>query len=66
MFTIMAMTFPLSQKQKPRFYRGFGGIFELSLFSWGLAPILHLRRKWKPIAAKQAERAKSWHRDLEP
>jgi hypothetical protein len=22
------------QKQKPRFYRGFGGIFELSLFSW--------------------------------
>jgi len=32
MFTIMAMTFPFAaKKQKPRFYRGFGGILELSL-----------------------------------
>jgi hypothetical protein len=31
MFTIMAMTLPFlcRQKQKPRFDRGFGGIFEL-------------------------------------
>jgi hypothetical protein len=45
------------------FYRGFGGIFELSLFLCRLAPILHLRREWKPIAAKKAEVAKSCHRD---
>jgi hypothetical protein len=31
----MAMTFPFGrQKQKPRGYRGFGGILELSLFLW--------------------------------
>jgi len=30
----MAMTFPFAaKKQKPRFYRGFGGILELSLFT---------------------------------
>src|SRR5208337_1647682 len=45
------------------FYRGFGGIFELSLLLCGLAPILHLRREWKPIAAKKTEVAKSCHRD---
>src|ERR1019366_4725569 len=28
-----------------------------------MAPILHLRREWKPKAAKRAEVAKSCHRD---
>jgi hypothetical protein len=48
--------------------RGFGGIFELSLLPLWLAPIQHLRRNGKPTAAKQAERAKSWHKkiDVEP
>jgi hypothetical protein len=60
MFTIMAMTLPFlcRQKQKPRFIAALAESLSCSLFSWRLAPILHLRRKWKPIAAKQAERAK--------
>jgi hypothetical protein len=64
MFTIMAMTFlrfVLPPKKMPRFYRGFGGIFELSFLPWRLAPILHLRRECKPIAAKVAKDAKSSH-----
>jgi len=53
----MAMTFLSSigeraAKNKSRdYYRGFGGIFKLSLLPGWLALILRLRRKWKPKAA---------------
>jgi hypothetical protein len=63
----MTITFLFAAKNESRdFYRGFGGILELSLLCWGLAPILHLGRAGKPIAAKRAERAKSDHIGVKP
>jgi hypothetical protein len=57
----------VAPKKKSRdYYRGFGGIFELSLLLWRLAPILHLRREWKPKAAKQTEGVKSCHKKIAP
>jgi len=58
----MAMTLSCCKNKSRDFYRGLGGIFELSLFR--MAPIQHLRREWKPIAAKEAKGAKSSHRDF--
>jgi hypothetical protein len=64
--TVMALSAYASmfvEKNKSRdFYRGLGGILELVLRAYRFAPILHLRRETKPIAAKPAERAKSCHK----
>jgi hypothetical protein len=51
----------VSQKTKAAICdRGAGVDSERPLFS-GLAPVFHLRREGKPIAAKPAEGAKSRH-----
>jgi hypothetical protein len=55
------------KKQKPRLLSRLGAeSFELFLNFFCYAPILHLRRGWKPIAAKQAKGVKSCHRSHEP
>jgi hypothetical protein len=57
-------SFPLPPKTKAAILiAALAESLSCSLLSWRLAPIQHLRRKRKPIAAKQAKHAKSRHID---
>jgi hypothetical protein len=59
------MTFSVSpqQKKRPRFAsRPRAESLSWFLLLYWVAPILHLRRKTKPIAAKRAEVAESFHK----